>query len=191
MKKQMICISGNIAVGKTEVASLVAQKLNYSLYKASESFRKLAREKNMNLVEFNEYVKNNPDIDRAIEKKTYEIVKSSDKIIIDARLGFFLSPNAFKVYMVADETAAAKRLLEASKKRGKEEDYKDVEQARAAIKTREASEQERYIKLYNVDIHDLDQYDYVIDTTDLTSDEVASKIIKAYNVWCEVDFNEG
>lgn len=191
MKKQMICISGNIAVGKTEVAALIATKLGYSLYKASESFRKLARENDMDLVAFNEYVKSNPDIDKAIEAKTQEVINSSNEIIIDARLGFFLSTNAFKVYMVADETVAAKRLLEASKKRGKEEDYASVSDAFEAIKIREKSERDRYLKLYNVDIHNLDQYDYVIDTTNLTSDEVATKIINAYNVWSEVDFSEG
>ena len=191
MKKQMICISGNIAVGKTEVAAIVAKRLNYSLYKASESFRQLARDNNMDLVAFNEYVKTNPEIDKAIEAKTSDIIESSDKIIIDARLGFFLSCNTFKVYMVADECVAANRLLEASKKRGKEENYDSVEETLQAIKIREASERERYLNLYNIDIHDKNNYDYIIDTTHLTSDEVASKIINAYNVWCEVDFSEG
>ena len=191
MKKQMICISGNIAVGKTEVASILARELGYSLYKASESFRSLARENNMDLVEFNEYVKANPDIDRNIEAKTKEVIDSNENIIIDARLGFYLAPKAFRVYMTADESVAAERLFKASVKRGKEEDYTNVEEAHTAIKIREASEQERYIKLYDVDIHDMDNYDYVIDTTNLEPDEVASKIIRAYKVWSEVDFDEG
>jgi len=191
MKKQMICISGNIAVGKTEVASLLAKKLGYDLYKASESFRALARENNMDLVTFNDFVKSNPDIDRNIEAKTKEVIDSNTDIIIDARLGFYLEPKAFRVYMVADDTIAAERLFKACKKRGKEEEYSSVEQAKEAIKIREASEQERYLKLYNVDIHNMDNYDYVIDTTNLEPDAVASKIIKAYKVWCEVDFDEG
>ena len=191
MKRQMICISGNIAVGKTEVADKIAKNLNYSLYKASQSFRQLARDNNMDLVTFNEYVKNNPDIDRSIEAKTKEVIENSTNIIIDARLGFFLVNDAFKVYMVADEDVAARRLFEAAKKRGKEEEYDSIEEAKEAIKVREASEQERYMKLYGINVHDLDNYDYVIDTTNLNSDEVASKIIKAYNVWNEVNFNEG
>lgn len=191
MKKQMICISGNIAVGKTEVAAKLAEKLNYGLYKASESFRRMARENNMDLVEFNEYVKNNPDIDKNIEARTKQVIDSNVNMVIDARLGFYLGPKAFKVYMIADENVAANRLFEAAKTRGKEEEYDSVEKAKQAIKIREASEQERYIKLYNVDIHNMDNYDYVIDTTNLNSDEVASNIIKAYRVWCEVDFDEG
>ena len=144
MKKEMICISGNIAVGKTEVASKLAEKLGYNLYKASESFRKLARENNMDLVTFNEYVKNNPDIDRRIEDATKKIIETNTKIIIDARLGFFMAKNAFKVYMVADIDTAASRLFIAAKNRGKEEEYASKSQAKHAIEIREASEKERY-----------------------------------------------
>ena len=191
MKKQMICISGNIAVGKTEVASLLAKQLNYELYKASESFRALARENNMDLVQFNDYVKSNPDIDRDIEAKTKQVIDNSNNIIIDARLGFFLGQKAFRVYMIANETVAAERLFKASASRGKEEKYTSVEHAKKAIKIREASEQERYLKLYDVDIHNMDNYDYIIDTTNLSPSEVATRILKAYKVWCDVDFDEG
>lgn len=191
MKKQMICISGNIAVGKTEVASKLADTLGYDLYKASMSFREMAREKNMDLVLFNEYVKQNPDIDYAIENKTKEVVENKEKLVVDARLGFYIEPKAFKVYMVADINVAAERLYEASKSRGKEEKYTDVSAAKAAIELREGSERDRYMRLYNIDVHNMDNYDYVIDTTDLTSDEVVVKIIKAYNVWKEVNFGEG
>lgn len=177
--------------GKTEVASKLAKKLGYDLYKASESFRQLARDNNMDLVKFNEYVKSNPDIDKSIEAKTKEVIDSSNEIVIDARLGFYLTNSAFRVYMMADEAVAAARLFEAAKSRGKEESYLNEQQAREAIKIREGSEQERYLKLYGVDIHNLDNYDYVIDTTNLSSDEVALKIIKAYEVWCAVDFSEG
>lgn len=173
------------------MASLLAHKLNYSLYKASESFRRLARENNMDLLEFNDYVKSNPDIDKNIEAKTKEVIDNNSCYIVDARLGFLLNRDTFKVYMVADEDTAAQRLFIAAKKRGKEEEYSSIEEALEAIKIREASEQERYLNLYGVDIHNLDNYDYVIDTTNLNSEEVASKIINAYKVWCKVDFSEG
>ena len=191
MKKQMICISGNIAVGKTEVAKILAEKLEFGLYKASESFRQLARENDMDLVTFNNYVKSNPDIDKSIEARTKEVMLSSTKMVIDARLGFFLSDSAFKVYMIADEDVASNRLFKAAFQRGKEEEYHSVQEAREAIKLREASEQQRYLKLYNVDIHDMNNYDFVIDTTNLIPEQVATEIIKAYNEWYKPDVDEG
>ena len=178
--KSVICISGNIAVGKTEVAVKLSKKLNYKLYKASESFRKLARDMNMDLVSFSEYVKNNPEIDLKIEETTKKIAKENDNIIIDARLGFFLLPDAFNVYMLANIDTAAKRLFRASKTRGKEEEYLSEKEARKAIELRENSERERYLKLYKVDIHDKNNYDFVIDTTNLSSDQVVQEIIDKY-----------
>ena len=177
MKKQMICITGNIAVGKTEVAKIVANKLGFELYKASTSFRELARQKNMSLVEFSHYVDKNPDIDKQVEFNTQAKVKDSNKIVIDARLGFYIAPKAFKVYMTSVLDVASRRLFEASKTRGKEEKYESIEEAR------EESEKERYLELYDVDIHDLSNYDYVIDTSDLTPEEAANRIIEEYGKW--------
>ena len=192
MKKNMICISGNIAVGKTEVAKIISEELNYKLYRASDYFRELSRQMNMDLVTFNEYVENNPDIDKSIENNTKQVVEKENNIVIDARLGFLLSgTKAFRVYMVASKDVAASRLFEAAKTRGKEEKYKDVESVLEAIDIRENSEHERYLKLYGVDVHDESNYDYVIDTTTLNSKQVAEKIINAYNVWNKVDFSEG
>ena len=183
MKKQMICITGNIAVGKTEVAKIVANKLGFELYKASTSFRELARQKNMSLVEFSRYVDKNPDIDKQVEFNTQAKVKNSNKIVIDARLGFYIAPKAFKVYMTSVLDVASKRVFKASKTRGKEEKYESVEEARDAILAREESEKERYLELYDVDIHDLSNYDYVIDTSELTPDEAANRIIEEYGKW--------
>lgn len=181
MKKQMICITGNVSVGKSEVAKEIASELSWKLYRASETFRKKACELNMNIVDFCKYVEQNPDIDRDIELKTKEIADNIDGVVIDARLGFYVVKDAFKVYMTCDEDVAADRLIKAS--RGKEEEYSSKEQAKRAIRNREQSERDRYIKLYGVDIQDLSQYDFVIDTTYITAHEVAEKIIKAYRVW--------
>lgn len=183
MKKQMICITGNIAVGKSEVAKLVAENLNWDIYKASQAFREKAREMDMNLVDFCVYVETHPEIDIEIEETTKRKVKDGKMLVVDARLGFYVAPNAFKVYMTSDTEVAAERLLKASKTRGKEEEYESIEEVMHAITLREETERNRYIKLYGVDIHDLSQYDFCIDTTHLSSVQVAEKIIEAYRKW--------
>jgi cytidylate kinase len=183
MKKQMICITGNIAVGKTEVARILAEKLGYELYKASTSFRELARKMNMSLVEFSYYADKNPHIDKQVELNTENVIKGKDKMVIDARLGFYVVPDSFKVYMTSVIDVAASRLYEAAKTRGKEEEYSSVAEAREAILLREQSERERYLEIYGVDIHDLSKYDYVVDTSDLTPEEVVNIIIEEYGKW--------
>jgi len=175
MKKQMICITGNVAVGKSEVAKKIATTLEWNIYKASQAFREKAREMNMSLVDFCMYVEAHPEIDKQIEETTKMVVANNDKLVVDARLGFYLAPNSFKVYMTSDIEVAAERLLLASKTRGEEEEYSSLEEVREAITLREETERNRYIKLYGVDIYDMSQYDFVIDTTNLSSSEVAEK----------------
>ena len=46
-------------------------------------------------------------------------------------------------------------------------------------------ENERYFSLYGVHKEDLNNYDFVLDTTKLTPEEVNSKIIEAYKIWLE------
>ena len=73
MKKQMICITGNVSSGKSATAKEIANALSWKLYKASVAFREKARELNMNIVDFCKYVEENPEIDKSIELKTKEI----------------------------------------------------------------------------------------------------------------------
>ena len=45
---------------------------------------------------------------------------------------------------------------------------------------RRQSEQARYMHLYGVDIKDLKNYDFVIDTSDISPETVAGRIAEAY-----------
>ena len=67
MKKNIISLSGELASGKGTVSKLLMEDLNYGIYRNGEYFRKLAKEKNMSVTEFNEYVDKHPEIDRQIE----------------------------------------------------------------------------------------------------------------------------
>ena len=45
---------------------------------------------------------------------------------------------------------------------------------------------ERYYELYNVHRNDMSNYDYVLDTSDLTPEEVLIKIKEEYKKWKEI-----
>ena len=57
MKKEIIALCGNISSGKSSVGEKLSQVLSMEHYKASDKFRSWAREADMTLVEYNEYVK--------------------------------------------------------------------------------------------------------------------------------------
>lgn len=184
MKKHIISIAGELASGKGAVSTILMQKLNYGIYRNGEYFRKLAKEMNMNVTAFNEYVKKHPEIDIKIEKSATEYAKEHDKFIIDARLGWYAVPESFKVYLTVDIDEAAKRAFN-DEKRKSTESFDTLEEQKADLIKRYNLENERYFKLYNVHKEDLNNYDLVLDTTNNTPEEIAEKIKEEYEKWLE------
>jgi len=183
MKRKIIAISGNIAAGKSEIAEILAKSLNMEVYSASQSYRALARQYGMSLVEFNQYVKDKPEFDKQVESKTAEVAKSRENLIIDARLGWYVVPEAFKVSVKSKIEVASKRLNKFCVSRGQEERYDTIEEAKQAIILRERAERERYSRQYQIDLDDDKNYDLIIDSSDMEPEDVAKKIAAKYIEW--------
>lgn len=184
LKKQIISLGGELASGKGAVSKILMEKLNYGIYRNGDYFRKLGKEMGMDVTTFNEYVKSHPEVDRQIENSASEYAKKHENFIIDARLGFYAVPESFKVYLKVDLDVAARRAFE-DPARKETEDFNSIEEQKNDMKKRYELENERYWKLYNVRKEDLSNYDFVIDTTKLTPEEVADKIIEKYKAWLE------
>lgn len=182
MKKHIISLSGDLASGKGTVSLILMDKLKYDIYRNGEYFRKLAKEHNMSVTEFNEYVENHPEIDRKIESSAGEYALDHDNFIIDARLGFYAVPYSFKVYLKVDINESAKRAFY-DEKRKETESFNTIEEQKEDIIKRYNLENERYYNLYNVRKNDMNNYDLVVDTTNLTPEEVADNIIMEYELW--------
>ncbi len=184
-KKSIISISGDIASGKGTVSKILINNLNYGIYRNGDYFRKLAKEKGMDVTSFNVYVKQHPEIDMQIENSAKEYAKDHENFIIDARLGWYAVPESFKVYLKVDTDVAAKRAF-ADENRKSTEKFDTLEEQKQDIIKRYNSENERYWNLYNVRKDDMSNYDLVIDTTDKTPDEVAQIIEKEYKKWLQI-----
>lgn len=183
-KKHIISLAGDLASGKGTVSKILMDELNYGVYRNGEFFRQLAKEHNMDVTEFNKYVKNHPEIDQQIEKSAGEYAKTHDYFIIDARLGWYVAPESFKVYMSVDIDESARRAFN-DENRKSSEDYSSIEEQKKSIQERYIIENERYWKLYKVRKDDMSNYDFVIDTTYLTPQEVANRIKEAYFYWLD------
>lgn len=182
MKKNVISISGDIASGKGAVSDILIEKLNYGIYRNGEYFRKLAKEYNMTLQEFGDYVAKHPEIDMEIEESAKEYSKTHDNFIIDARLGWYSVPESFKVYLKVDIEEAAKRAFNDSKRKDVE-NFSSISEHKKALEERFRIENERYFKLYGIQKDDMSNYDLVIDTTEKTPLDVANTIIYEYDRW--------
>lgn len=183
-KKHIISLSGELASGKGAVSEVLMKQLNYAIYRNGDYFRQLGKEMGMDVTSFNVYVENHPEIDRRIEYSATEYAKTHDNFIIDARLGWYAVPESFKVYLKVDINEAARRAFY-DQKRKSSEMFATLEEQKADMEKRYQLENERYYKLYNVRKEDESNYDIVIDTTNMSPQEVADIIVREYQKWIE------
>lgn len=170
----IIAISGLHGTGKSTIAKLLAETFGLKYYSTGDTFREFAKKRNLSLEEFSKYVENHPEIDRELDEKTIEKAKENN-IIIDSQLsGHMLNSIAdFKIHL--------KCSLESRVKRMTDRDETSFQRKLKETVLRETSELKRYKDLYNIDLSDIDTiyklHDLVIDTEDLSVEEVLEKII--------------
>lgn len=182
MKKNIITIAGDLASGKGTVSKLLSENLNYKIYSNGMYFRSLASKMNMSVTDFNIYVQNHPEIDIQIEKSAKEYAENNDNIIIDARLGWYVVPDSFKIYLKVDIDEAARRAY-FDKNRKDTENLESIKLQKEDLKKRFNLENERYFNIYGVRKDDMSNYDFVLDTTKLSPEEVCDIILEKYYEW--------
>jgi len=172
----IITISGFHGTGKTTVGKKLAEKLNLNYYSTGKAFRELADEYDMILENFSKYVEEHPQIDRKLDNKIIEIAQEKDDIIIDSLLsGYLLRDTAdYKILLRAPLNVRVERMVD--------RDDTTIDQKLKETKIREESEIQRFKDLYEIDLMDNELrdevFDLIIDTKELSIEEVVEKIIK-------------
>ena len=174
MEKLKITISGDLGSGKSTVSRLLAERLQLQRYSTGDIQRRLAAERGMTSLEFNQLAEQDRSIDTLIDNGTIEIANSVDRLVFDSRLAWHFVPDSIKIYLSVDPRVAAQRVAAAG--RGSVESYQSVEEAMALMNARRQSEIERFIEYYGVNIDSYRNFDLVVDTTYATPEEVADMI---------------
>lgn len=175
----IVTISGRPGSGKSVVAQRVASELEFEHVSAGDFMREMAEERGLTILELSRRALTDDDIDRAIDERTVRFAQERDDFVLDARLGWHFIPDSFKVFLEVSLDEAARRIYGAG--RGSERENMDLASTRDAIRSRTATEHERYLTYYGLDYTEHDQYDLVVDTSELTVDEVVSIIIDGIN----------
>ncbi len=167
-----ITISGIGGVGKGTTTKLLAEKLRYKTLSGGDFFREKAKKLGMSIYEFDQYIKENPEYDKELDKMQEEFGKENNDFILESRIGWYFVPDSFKIKLVCDEDERIKRVL------GR--DGGSIEKVIFDEKERLESAKERYEKLYNIKDFQADKnFDLVVDTTNNPPDEVVKVILES------------
>jgi cytidylate kinase len=176
-KKIKISITGDLGSGKSTVCGYLKENHSLNVYSIGQIQRSLAQKYNMDILAFNRYMESHPEIDEEIDTELAKIGKRNESMVLDSRMAWHFVPDSFKVYLSVELEEAARRVI--NDPRGKVETYKGLEDAMKCLVERKKSENLRYITKYGVDCSDPSNYDIIIDTTSITPEQVAERIMAA------------
>lgn len=174
----IISIAGTPGSGKTTIAELLARKLNYKSYYLGALRRKMAQKKGMTLDEYNKYGETHAETDQEIDQYQKELGQKEDNFVIQGRTSYHFIPHSYKIFLKCKLEEGAKRILDDIKKnrRDNETEYKHLRDAIAGLTKRIESDKKRYQQYYQVNPFNEKNYDLVVDTTNLTIQEVLQKV---------------
>ena len=176
-----ITIAGDLGSGKSTVANHLINNINYRIESAGLIFRRLAEQHGMTAKEFNQFIESNPKYDNMVDDTIREMGEKEENIIFDSRLAWYFVPKSFKIYMYVDVDTATERIF--NDKGRVSESYSDMEVAKKEIIERRQSEVLRYKTFYNIDINDYSNYDFIIDTSHATKDEVNDAVLSNFRAF--------
>jgi len=174
-----ITIGGLPGTGKGTVGRKLAKALSYKFVSGGDLFRKAAKKNEMTMGEFDIYTKNNPEarVDEEIDLFQKEMGKNENNFILESRLAWYLVPNSIKIKFDADEDERMKRISTDDSKRRIAYKRESFEKTKQKTRKRARAHQERIFEIYGIeDMMANNNFDFVIDTTNLTPDEVFDEI---------------
>ena len=181
----IITISGNIGSGKSTVAKRLAKRLAYPTLDVGALRRAEAKRRGMTLAAFNAWAEKHPkEGDWAFEQKFIRTARRKKNIIVTGRVAYHFLPESFKVFLKVSAREGARRTL-ANQKDRPNEFHADVSLT-SLIRLhaqRIRSDVRRYRKSYHLNILDLKQYDYILDTSRIPIPTVVKRVTTAFRSW--------
>ncbi len=183
----ILTISGTPGSGKSTIAQILVEKLKAERIYVGGIRRELAKKKGMTLAELNDYAQTHPETDVDVDEKAAaearRLEKSRKIVVVEGRTQFHFLPESIKIFITVNPEEGAKRIwqdlqhtdLQQQRNEGTIRSLADMKKS---LLERFENDQRRYRKYYNLDITDEQQYDLVIDTTKITAQQGAEKILK-------------
>ncbi len=182
MNHNKITITGDLGSGKSTVARELCKRLGYEYLSTGNIQREMAARLGLDTLEMNYRAKTDKEIDRLIDERLMQINDENKSYVLDSRLAWHFVKNSFKVYLTVQPEIAAQRVMEDTKRRN--EPLSDNVNAKSQnLLERRRAEDDRFKKTYGIDCGNLNNYDMIVDTSELTVDEVVTIIIDIFGKW--------
>jgi len=179
----IITISGTPGSGKSTLATLLAEKLGYKRYYMGALLREVAKKHNLKLRELLELGEREAWVDSEIDEYQKKLGQREDNFVIEGRTSFLMIPHSFKVFITVDEIIGAERVFNhlktAANERNEDYDLNTVQAVLLSHRKRMATDTKRYYKYYQTAVFDPSNYDFVLDTTNLTINEGFEQLYRA------------
>ncbi len=171
----IISIGGDLGSGKSTLAKKIAEVLGWNRYYMGQLHRDMAARNGMTLAEHNKLAESDPKIDLEVDQYQKKLGETEDNFIIEGRTSWYFIPHSLKFYIKVDENVGAERVLLA-KREGEDKEMDTVEKVLSSLQARKINERKRYLDFFGIDVYDRKNYDYVIDTTNMTPEQVFNEV---------------
>ena len=163
-----IAVSGKSGCGNTTVSHLLAETLKLRFI--NFTFRSLAQEKGLDLKKIIALAAADDSWDREVDTRQVQMAREGDGCVLGSRLAIWMLPEAdLKVFLTARPDTRAKRI------QGREgENLNDILEFTTY---RDQQDHERYLRIYNIDNDDYSFADLIIDTDEVSPEEITELII--------------
>ena len=172
-----ISFAGLHGTGKSTIAKHVANHFQFEFYSTGMAFRELAAEHKMNLEEFSKYAESHEEIDKQIDGKILGLAQSGKNFVFEGQLPTYMLGDLkdFAILLTCAEDVRLDRMA------GR--DGQSLEDQKHETVVREASERQRFIDFYQIDVMDpetiLTTFDLILDTTHLGIEAIVQTCVAA------------
>ena len=162
-----IAVSGKSGCGNTTVSRIVAETLGLRFI--NFTFRSLALEKGLELAEVLEMAAKDDSWDLEVDKRQVTLAREPGGCVLGSRLAIWMLPEAdLKIFLTATAETRAKRI--------QNREGGSLEEIAAFTASRDRQDRERYLKIYNIDNDEFNFADLVIETDNITPEQIAGII---------------
>lgn len=168
-----ITVSGLPGTGTSTLCRILEQRTQMPYVYAGQIFREEAAKRAMSLAELNALCQTDSSIDRELDNRQLEYLRSGE-LILEGRLSGWLAFShglvALKVWVVCDVSERVRRLVL--------RDGLDAAVQAELMGQRVRRERDRYLRYYGADLDDTSYYDLVLDSTRSTPAELADAVLR-------------